>query len=346
MDRERYYAPILIPTLCRYKHFVRCVESLKKNDWAKFTDVYIALDYPSKSEHFDGYNKICEYLKGDFSQFSSFIVIRRSENFGSVKNARTLCELVLQKYDRFIRTDDDMEFSPNFIEYMDKCLAYYEGDNDVIAVNGYTYPLDWHKAAGCNVIKNNLLCTMWGVGFWKDKYLEVSSKLRGGYLVERFDSALKDKSYKKLCKARFLNFVEAGLSANKGLTIMSSDVAWGTYLALAGKYVVMPTISKARNHGFDGSGVYCQEIPKSQNKKLTAWNYNYKEQSIDQERSFTLIPDESIGLSDDNRKLLDAFDTRDKDDLFKANLKLLLYKYLGRRNYFKLRDVISHAKTK
>ena len=42
------YAPILIPTLCRSKHFIRCIESLKKNGWAMYTDVYVALDYPSK----------------------------------------------------------------------------------------------------------------------------------------------------------------------------------------------------------------------------------------------------------------------------------------------------------
>lgn len=29
------YAPILIPTLCRSKHFIRCIESLKKNGYGK-----------------------------------------------------------------------------------------------------------------------------------------------------------------------------------------------------------------------------------------------------------------------------------------------------------------------
>ena len=346
MKEQTFYAPILIPTLCRYEHFVRCVESLKKNSWAKFTDIYIALDYPVKAEHFEGYNKICDYLQGDFSQFASFNVIRRQENYGPAKNSRALNELVLQKYDKFISTDDDMEFSPNFIEYMDKCLAYYEHDNKVIAVNGYAYPLDWRGTGDCNVIKNNLLCTTWGVGFWKDKYLEVSNKLRGGYLVERFDSAIKDKSYKKLSDARFLSFVEAGLSKDKGLTITSSDIAWSTYLGLSEKYVVMPTISKVRNHGFDGTGVYCQDISKYQTKKITAQNYNYKEQPIDKEIDFVFVPDNSAEFFDANRKLLNIFDARSKRDLFKANLKLQMYKLLGKRNYFKFRDMISNATAK
>ena len=35
-----------IESTCRYEHFVRCIESLKRNTWAKYTDVYVALDYP------------------------------------------------------------------------------------------------------------------------------------------------------------------------------------------------------------------------------------------------------------------------------------------------------------
>ena len=42
------YAPVLIPTLCRADHFIRCLESLKKNTWAKYTEVYVAVDYPAK----------------------------------------------------------------------------------------------------------------------------------------------------------------------------------------------------------------------------------------------------------------------------------------------------------
>jgi hypothetical protein len=79
-------APIYIPTLCRSKHFIRLIESLKKNSWAKYTDVYVALDYPSKDSHWEGYNAICEYLKGDFSEFAGFYVVKRETNYGAGRN--------------------------------------------------------------------------------------------------------------------------------------------------------------------------------------------------------------------------------------------------------------------
>ena len=56
------YAPIYIPTLCRSEHFQKCIESLKTNTWARYTDVYIALDYPPSEKYRAGYEKICSYL--------------------------------------------------------------------------------------------------------------------------------------------------------------------------------------------------------------------------------------------------------------------------------------------
>lgn len=81
------YAPVVIPVLCRYKHFTKCIESLANNGWAKYTDVYIALDYPAKDKHVYGYKQICGYLdNNDFSAFHSFCVIKRNKNLGPAIN--------------------------------------------------------------------------------------------------------------------------------------------------------------------------------------------------------------------------------------------------------------------
>lgn len=343
MKDKIYYAPILIPTLCRYEHFVRCIESLKKNDWARYTDIFIALDYPSKPSHEEGYIKICSYLNGAFNEFASFNIIKRTENYGAARNSRELVSLVLEKYDRFIRTDDDCEFSPNFIEYMDKCLKYYESDSNVVAVNGYSYPVNWKHENGCNVIKSNFVCSTWGVGFWKDRYIAISDSLREGYLVNRFDSVVKDGTIHRLSYARLMCAAQAGLSKEKGLSVMSSDVAWGTYLMLENKYVIMPILSKVRNYGFDGTGEYCQDISKLKLKKITAHNYNYAAQPIDKSSSFNLISGNDIYCKQ-NKKLYDKFDTREKLSVLKVKFKILLYRILGRNRYFKLRDRLYNAR--
>ena len=52
--REMKYAPVLITTLCRSEHFVRLIKSLKANDWAQYTDVYIAVDFPPSEKYHNG----------------------------------------------------------------------------------------------------------------------------------------------------------------------------------------------------------------------------------------------------------------------------------------------------
>ena len=78
------FAPVIIPTLCRYDHFTRCIESLAKCKFSNMTDVFVALDYPAKKVHWDGYLKICEYLEDKQSEFGfkSLNIIKRERNYG------------------------------------------------------------------------------------------------------------------------------------------------------------------------------------------------------------------------------------------------------------------------
>ena len=81
------YAPVIIPTLCRYKHFKECLESLSKCKWAEETEVFVGLDYPAKESHRPGYEKIKSYLKevGNMT-FKKIHVFEREVNYGGGKN--------------------------------------------------------------------------------------------------------------------------------------------------------------------------------------------------------------------------------------------------------------------
>lgn len=62
MQEIREYAPILIPTLNRYKHFRRCVESLSKCTHAEKTELVIGIDYPPVEKYREGWEKISEFI--------------------------------------------------------------------------------------------------------------------------------------------------------------------------------------------------------------------------------------------------------------------------------------------
>ena len=120
-------APVLIPTLCRYEHFKECIESLKKNSYAQYTDIFIALDYPLKDAHKSGYEKICEYLKNDFSEFKSFNVEKRKYNYGCTKNS------LVRKIDNGPALIEKWLRNKNTIEFLGIWEEMYNEDFDTNA---------------------------------------------------------------------------------------------------------------------------------------------------------------------------------------------------------------------
>ena len=85
---------VLVPTLCRNKHLEKCLDSLMKNPWAKYVDVYIGVDYPAKDSHWPGYREILKLMENLRTSFQASILLI-THNLGVV--ART-CDTVNVMY--------------------------------------------------------------------------------------------------------------------------------------------------------------------------------------------------------------------------------------------------------
>lgn len=62
--RQMVYAPVIIPTCNRIEHLKKCINSLASNEFAKFTEIYISVDFPPSEKYEKGYNEVINYLKG------------------------------------------------------------------------------------------------------------------------------------------------------------------------------------------------------------------------------------------------------------------------------------------
>ena len=311
------YAPVMIPTLCRDEHFIRCVESLKKNPWAKYTELYIGLDYPARESHLEGYRKISEYLQGDFPEFQAVRVYRRKKNVGASRNSAILREEVSKTHDRYIYMEDDLEASPNFLEYMDKAMMEYEDDPEVVAVSGYSYPLDWKAEEGATVVKQNFNGSAWGRGFWRSKREVVAKYLSQNGLGKDFSEAYRSGRFSRMIDFAVKDYVtlcENGWSSKHAFLNTTTDVAMRIYLAVQDKYFIMPLVSKIRNHGYDGSGIYCQRIEGKANDDFCVDNYFFSRQHIDEAETFCLVEDEHFDL-EQNRNLLNQFDRTSPEEM-------------------------------
>ena len=345
IDKYENLAPLYIPTLCRHEHFIRAIESLKANTWAKYSTVYIALDYPAKDTHWDGYNKICEYLENnDFLEFRDFIVVKRSENLGSLPNSDAMCNEIMKKYDRWIYAEDDIEFSPVFLEYMNKCLEYFENDASVFAINGYSYAINWKVDPKATVMKQNGTVSAWGIGYWKKKYLKARKDLHRNYLRYRFDSAVKTGKIKSLIPGRYCDYVGFALSGNQNsLYHIITDVSLGIYLNLKNMYVITPVISKTRNHGFDGSGVFCSKVDKYTNNN--SLEYDYASQVLDDKKPVEIVLDSGIHYKD-NMNALGQFLYVSKKREATTEVMMCVYRVLGQRNCERIYQTLKSLKNK
>ena len=165
------YAPVLIPTLNRYNHFVNCVESLSACTCADQTDLFIAIDYPFKEEHWEGYNNICSYVERIIG-FKSLTIIKRTKNLGARDNIFDARERIFNNYDRLILSEDDNTFATDFLLFINEGLEVYKNRDDIFSIIGYNFPIDIPNNYTNDVYLFNGF-SAWGYGIWKEKWVKL-----------------------------------------------------------------------------------------------------------------------------------------------------------------------------
>ena len=320
------YAPIEIPTLSRNVHFIRLVDSLIVNTWAKCTELYVGVDFHPDEKYKEGREKILQYLDTERvrSAFKELHVIVRERNYGSVGNAHDLRDILKKKYDRWICLQDDLEVSPNFIEYMDKCLEKYKDDNNVVAICGYSYPVNWKLSKGANCFRQQINGATWGLGFWREKYELVSEEINSGRLLNEYPNVIKKGLYRKMIDACRREYVEAACYqwgyGHQWFKVLS-DIALRAYLAVYDKYAITPAITKVKNYGFDGSGDCC-EAPED--GKVDPFAI----QQMDETTTFEIVESEEC-YAEENRELLNKLDSRTDEQMQKSKRLIWLSSHVG-----------------
>jgi len=248
------FAPVLIPTLNRHIHFKRCVESLSKCTHAQKTDLFIALDYPLKESHWEGYEKIKTYIP-QIKGFKSAQVIERQENFGARENLQDARKRVFEDYDRIIVSEDDNEFSPNFLDYINKGLTFFENERSVIAICGYTHLILVPEHLEKTYFFRHGLAA-WGFGITKSKYIFIDRYVNLDYVGKILMSPSNIFSLAQNNNYHLIGSLLSGFANNEVL----EDIIIATFMNLNKFYCVSPGTSLVRNHGFDGTGIHCGKI--------------------------------------------------------------------------------------
>ena len=121
------------------------------------------------------------------------------------------------------------------------------------------------------------------------------------------------------------------------------DVSMGIYCNLTNKCVISPIISKTRNHGFDGTGLYCEKIENATGKH--SMDLAYEKQSIDESKSIEIIPDQQESF-EENKRILDVFLYEPPERERKIRAMYTAYRLIGQKNCSRIYKTLKNLKTR
>lgn len=311
-------APVIIPTLNRSEHLIRLLNSLKENMYAKDTEIYIGVDYPPLPKYEEGHKKICDYLgNGELEGFRKVYVFYHKENIGVVKNIRFLVNQVRVNYDRYIFTEDDNEFSPNFLEYINLGLEQYAEDKSIIGICGHAYQANWEYSED-TVYKNPSVYDCWGMGRWIAKQDEMDKTISLTYLEQLMQNVKRARHLYQVNQQLFYMCIRAvmfhdGPMFREDGSFWTMDTNYCIYMIDCGKYTINPILSKSRNWGDDGSGEHGGTENRGQYQR------------IDTNTRFVFPKDEDIVCDKKIDEIMNAYLSCSTKDKIKGNIFWLIF---------------------
>ncbi len=237
-------APICLFTYNRLFETKQTIEALQKNYLASNSDLFIFSDGAKKSKDEPNIKKVRKYLK-TVSGFKTVSVFESANNKGLAKSITSGVENIFERYDRIIVLEDDLITTPNFLNFMNQALDYYDDNLQVQTVNGFSLKLD----------NGNYFETRpfpWGWATWKNRWSpEIFDKNRLQEIISNDNTILK--KFKASCGDDIVKMLLGSLSGVNN----SWYVRWTFDHFMKGTIALYPKKSLVYNIGFGVDGTHC-----------------------------------------------------------------------------------------
>ena len=262
--------PVILFAYNRPEHTRLTIEALCQNRLASASDLHVFSDGPKNNSHAESVKQVRAYLR-TVSGFLTVQIIERERNMGLAASVIAGVSQVLNDHPACIVVEDDMQSSPNFLEFMNSALQVYRERRDIFSVTGYNYPLPipTHYPQDAYLSYRG---SSWGWGTWADRWRSI-------------DWSVGD--YAKFCADPHDHdlFARGGndLPGMLKLQLEGKLDSWAIRFAYAhhrnNAFCLHAVRSKIQNIGFDGSGVHC------------GVSDDYRVELDDGEHAFHLPPD-------------------------------------------------------
>lgn len=164
-------SPIIVFAYKRPNELMQTLTSLKANYLSAQSDLYIFVDGPKRPED----KEKVEAVKQIVDKIDGFKNIYRAyseKNHGLASSVIKGVSEVIEKHGTVIVLEDDLITSPNFLDYMNKCLKEYGENRKVFSITGYSFPFS--RPENYNYDAYFFPRTgSWGWATWRDRWEKV-----------------------------------------------------------------------------------------------------------------------------------------------------------------------------
>jgi hypothetical protein len=234
-------APICFFTYNRLEETKKTIEALRNNYLAKESQLYIFSDGAKSDTAKEKVDKVRAYLK-TIKGFGSVQVFESPINKGLANSIIEGVTQVVNQYGKVIVLEDDLITSPNFLNYMNQALDFYNDISKVFSITGYSIQIKTNHPI--TDVYYTSRASSWGWATWSDRWQAIDWEA-SDYLAFK-----KNKELRR-------NFNKMGSDMTQMLDrqmqgkLDSWAIRWCYHQYKYNLFSVHPLVSKINNIGFN-----------------------------------------------------------------------------------------------
>jgi hypothetical protein len=244
------YAPICIFTFNRLSETKQTLAALQQNFLANESDLCIFSDGARNEQERQKVNAVREYLK-TIDGFRSVTIFESDGNKGLANSIINGVSRILENCEKVIVLEDDLITAPNFLDFMNKALDYYQEEQNIQSISGYSLSLKDKK----KTVYFQTRPGSWGWATWKDRWNpDIFNKVEIRNAIQEDPTVLK--RFKRNCGNDMATMLLGSINNNND----SWYVRWAFDHFRKEHYSVFPAYSFVQNIGFNPEGTHCKGI--------------------------------------------------------------------------------------
>ena len=246
-------APICLFTYNRLEETKLTIEALKSNFLAKESDLIIFSDGAKTDLAKIKVLDVRQYLH-TVTGFKSVSINEGEVNKGLAASVIDGVTSVLATYGKVIVLEDDLISSPNFLDFMNQALAFYQENPKVYCVTGYTMNLPSLKRTEKDYYLS-YRASSWGWATWQDRWGDIDWEL-SDYKLNR-SNLIKQFKFRK-------GGADLPLMLWKQMNgyINSWAVRWCYHQFTTGSFCVHPTKNMIMSVGSGEDATHTKKMPR------------------------------------------------------------------------------------